>query len=75
MRYSGNLNREGRVFALSKGKTVATISGQLQPGEGNYPAIGNPITIEKLNKEELYIFCLIKFVAEAYRGNFDGWLS
>jgi hypothetical protein len=67
--------REARVYALSKGKTLGTISGQLNPGEGNFPEIGNPITAEQLNEDELRRLVLVKLAAECVRADWIGLTS
>ena len=67
--------REARVYALSKGKTLGTISGQLNPGEGNFPEIGNPITAEQLNEDELRRLVLVKLAAECVRADWVGLTS
>ena len=52
------VNREARVFALLKGQTLETLTGQLATGEF-LPEVGNPISVEELNEDELRRLSLI----------------
>ena len=66
--------REGRVYALLKGQTLETLSGQLAAGEF-LPEIGNPITIEDLNEDELRRLVLVKLAVESVRADWIGLTS
>ena len=60
--------REGRVYALLKGQTLETLTGQLAAGEF-LPEVGNPITIEELNEDELRRLVLVKLAVESVRAD------
>ena len=66
--------REGRVYALLKGQTLETLTGQLAPGEF-LPEVGNPITIEELNEDELRRLVLVKLAVESVRADWVGLTS
>ena len=66
--------KEGRVYALLKGQTLETLTGQLAPGEF-LPEVGNPITIEELNEDELRRLVLVKLAVESVRADWIGLTS
>ena len=66
--------REGRVYALLKGQTLETLTGQLAAGEF-LPEVGNPITIEELNEDELRRLVLVKLAVESVRADWVGLTS
>ena len=66
--------KEGRVYALLKGQTLETLTGQLAPGEF-LPEVGNPITIEELNEDELRRLVLVKLAVESVRADWVGLTS
>ena len=53
--------REARVYALLKGQTLESLTGQLAAGEF-LPEVGNPITVEDLNEDELRRLVLVKLL-------------
>ena len=67
-------SREGRVYALLKGQTLETLTGQLAAGEF-LPEVGNPITIEELNEDELRRLVLVKLAVESVRADWVGLTS
>ena len=66
--------KEGRVYALLKGQTLETLTGQLAAGEF-LPEVGNPITIEELNEDELRRLVLVKLAVESVRADWVGLTS
>ena len=66
--------KEGRVYALLKGQTLETLTGQLAAGEF-LPEVGNPITIEELNEDELRRLVLVKLAVESIRADWVGLTS
>jgi len=66
--------REARVYALLKGLTLNQITGGLKVGE-TLPLVGNPITVEELNEDELRRLVLVKLAAECVRAEWDGLLG
>tara|TARA_Y100000004_G_scaffold7325_1_gene8238 strand:- start:592 stop:816 length:225 start_codon:yes stop_codon:yes gene_type:complete len=66
--------REARVYALLKGFTLNQVSGVLAAGEA-LPQIGNPITVENVNEDELRRLVLVKLAAESVRGEWNGLLG
>jgi len=66
--------REARVYALLKGFTLNQVSGAMASGE-TLPEIGNPITVEALNEDELRRLVLVKLAAECVRAEWDGLLG
>ena len=66
--------KEGRVYALLKGQTLKTLTGQLAAGEF-LPEVGNPITIEELNEDELRRLVLVKLAVESVRADWVGLTS
>ena len=66
--------REARVYALLKGQTLETLTGQLAAGEF-LPEVGNPITIESLNEDEVRRLVLVKLAVESVRADWAGLLN
>ncbi|NIV44922.1 hypothetical protein GWN49_08640 [Candidatus Bathyarchaeota archaeon] len=57
-----------------KGQTLETLTGQLAAGEF-LPEVGNPITIEELNEDELRRLVLVKLAVESVRADWVGLTS
>ena len=68
------VNREARVFALLKGQTLQSLTGQLAAGEF-LPEVGNPISVEELNEDELSRLVLVKLAVESVRADWQGLLN
>lgn len=66
--------REARVFALLKDQTLASLTGQLAAGEF-LPEVGNPISVEELNEDELRRLVLVKLAVESVRADWTGLLT
>ena len=66
--------REARVYALLKGQTLENLTGQLAAGEF-LPEVGNPISVEELNEDELRRLVLVKLAVESVRADWTGLLS
>ena len=66
--------REARVYALLKGQTLEQLTGQLAAGEF-LPEVGNPITVEELNEDELRRLVLVKLAVESVRAEWTGLLT
>ena len=67
-------SREARVYALLKGQTLQQLTGQLAAGEF-LPEVGNPISVEELNEDELRRLVLVKLAVESVRANWVGLLT
>ena len=63
--------REARVYALLKGQTLEQLTGQLAAGEF-LPEVGNPISVEELNEDELRRLVLVKLAVESVRADWTG---
>ena len=68
------VNREARVYALLKGQTLESLTGQLSAGEF-VPEAGNPITVENVNEDELRRLVLLKLAIESVRADWVGLTS
>ncbi|MBO02814.1 MAG: hypothetical protein CMG35_09240 [Candidatus Marinimicrobia bacterium] len=66
--------REARVYALLKGQTLEQLTGQLAAGEF-LPEVGNPISVEELNEDELRRLVLVKLAVESVRADWTGLLT
>ena len=66
--------REARVYALLKGQTLEQLTGQLAAGEF-LPEVGNPISVESLNEDELRRLVLVKLAVESVRADWTGLLT
>ena len=67
-------SREARVYALLKGQTLQSLTGQLAAGEF-LPEVGNPITIESLTEDELRRLVVVKLAVESVRADWQGLLN
>tara|TARA_Y100000401_G_scaffold15325_1_gene10408 strand:+ start:342 stop:566 length:225 start_codon:yes stop_codon:yes gene_type:complete len=68
------VSREARVYALLKGQTLQDLTGQLAAGEF-LPEVGNPISVEELNEDELRRLVLVKLAVESVRADWTGLLT
>ena len=68
------VTREARVYALLKGQTLESLTGQLAAGEF-VPEAGNPITVENVNEDELRRLVLLKLAIESVRADWQGLLN
>ena len=68
------VSREARVYALLKGQTLESLTGQLAAGEF-VPEAGNPITIQNVNEDELRRLVLVKLAIESVRADWAGLLG
>ena len=66
--------REARVYALLKGQTLENLTGQLAAGEF-LPEVGNPISVEELNEDELRRLVLVNLAVESVRADWTGLLT
>jgi len=66
----GAVRKEGRVFALAKGQTLESIAGD----ETVMAKLGNPITLENINEDELRRLVLLKLAVESVRADWVGLL-
>jgi len=66
----GAVRKEGRVFALAKGQTLEDIAGD----ETLIAKLGNPITLENINEDELRRLVLLKLAVESVRADWVGLL-
>lgn len=66
--------REARVFALLKDQTLQQLTGQLAAGEF-LPEVGNTISVEQLNEDELRRLVLVKLAVESVRADWTGLLT
>ena len=67
-------SREARVYALLKGQTLEQLTGQLAAGKF-LPEVGNPISVEELNEDELRRLVLVKLAVESVRADWMGLLT
>ncbi len=68
------VSREARVYALLKGQTLQDLTGQLAAGEF-LPEVGNPISIQNVNEDELRRLVLLKLAIESVRADWVGLTS
>ena len=68
------VTREARVYALLKGQTLESLTGQLAAGEF-LPEAGNPITVQNVNEDELRRLVLLKLAIESVRADWQGLLN
>jgi hypothetical protein len=66
--------REARIYALLKGQTLQSLTGQLAPGEF-FPEAAGPVSIEELNEDELRRIVLLKLAIESIRADWVGLTS
>jgi len=64
-----------RVYKLLKNKTLEAGDGAKQISFTNVQDVGDPITIEELNREELYRLVLVNFARLSVKSNWDGLLG
>ena len=64
-----------RVYKLLKNKTLEAGDGAKQISFTNVQDVGDPITIEELNREELYRLVLLNFARLSVKSNWDGLLG
>jgi len=64
-----------RVYKLLKNKTLEAGDGVKQISFTNVQDVGDPITIEELNREELYRLVLVNFARLSVKSNWDGLLG
>jgi len=57
-----------RVYKLLKNTTLENLTAD------NLADVGDPISIEMLNEDELRRLCLVAFARMVTKGSFDGWL-
>jgi len=57
-----------RVYKLLKNTTLANLT------DDDLASVGNPITVEMLNEDELQRLCLVAFARMVTKGSFNGWL-
>jgi len=57
-----------RVYKLLKNTTLENLTAD------NLADVGDPISIEMLNEDELRRLCLVGFARMVTKGSFDGWL-
>ena len=68
------VNREARVYALLKGQTLESLTGQLAPGEF-FPKAAAPVSIQQINEDELRRIVLLKLAIESIRADWVGLTS
>ena len=59
-----------RVYKLLKNLDLETLAAD----DDEMSGVGNPISIEMLNEDELRRLCLVAFARMVTKGSFDGWL-
>jgi len=64
-----------RVYKLLKNKTLEAGDGAKQISFTNVQDVGDPITIEELNREELYRLVLVNFARLSVKSEWDGLLG
>jgi len=64
-----------RVYKLLKTKTLEAGDGATQISFTNVQDVGNPISIEELNREELYRLVLVNFARLSVKQNWGGLLG
>ena len=63
------------VYKLLKNKTLAAGDQEDQIQFSDVQGVGNPITIEELNREELYRLVLVNFARLSVKQDWDGLLG
>ena len=56
------------MYKLLKNTTLENLT------DDDLASVGNPITVEMLNEDELQRLCLVAFARMVTKGSFDGWL-
>ena len=64
-----------RVLKLLKTKTLEAGDGARQISFSNVQDVGDPISIEELNREELYRLVLVNFARLSVKSEWDGLLG
>ena len=64
-----------RVYKLLKNKTLEAGDGAKQISFTNVQDVGDPITIEELNREELYRLVLVNLARLSVKSEWDGLLG
>jgi len=64
-----------RVYKLLKTKTLEAGDGATQIAFSDVQGVGDPITIEDLNREELYRLVLVNFARLSVKQEWDGLLG
>ena len=64
-----------RVYKLLKTKTLEAGDGARQISFANVQDVGDPISIEELNREELYRLVLVNLARLSVKSEWDGLLG
>ena len=64
-----------RVYKLLKTKTLEAGDGASQISFSNVQDVGDPISIEELNREELYRLVLVNLARLSVKSEWDGLLG
>jgi len=64
-----------RVYKLLKTKTLEAGDGATQISFTNVQDVGDPLSIEELNREELYRLVLVNFARLSVKSEWDGLLG
>ena len=64
-----------RVYKLLKTKTLEAGDGAAQISFSNVQDVGDPISIEELNREELYRLVLVNFARLSTKSEWNGLLG
>jgi len=64
-----------RVYKLLKTKTLEAGDGATQISFTNVQDVGDPLSIEELNREELYRLVLVNFARLSVKQEWDGLLG
>jgi len=64
-----------RVYKLLKTKTLEAGDGDAQIAFSDVQGVGDPITIEELNREELYRLVLVNFARLSTKSEWNGLLG
>jgi len=63
------INRSPRVYTLLQNQDLENLSAD------DLADVGDPISIEEANEDELRRLCLVAFARMVTKGSFDGWLT
>ena len=64
-----------RVYKLLKTKTLEAGDGATQISFTNLQDVGDPLSIEELNREELYRLVLVNFARLSVKSEWEGLLA
>jgi len=64
-----------RVYKLLKTKTLEAGDGATQISFSDVQDVGDPLSIEELNREELYRLVLVNFARLSVKSEWDGLLG